>query len=154
MTDVLVLIEKLEDTVENARLGRLGTSLRVDREETYAILEQMRATIPQEMKNARWITKERQEMLAEARRESERILKDAREERARLIGTDEIARLAERRAEQVVASALSREREIRLGAEDYADDIMESLQMNLDRFRGAVQRGRNRLQRSEEPAVA
>ena len=83
--DVLVLIDKLDDLIHNARPVPLTDQVRVDREEIYDLLDQMRATIPEEIKQARWIVKERQEMLAEAKREAERIVKEAREQQERLI---------------------------------------------------------------------
>ncbi len=74
--DVLVLIDKLDDLVHNAKPVPLTDQVRVDKEEIYDILDQMRATIPEEIKQARWIVKERQEMLAEAKKEAERIIKE------------------------------------------------------------------------------
>src|ERR671938_576437 len=118
--DVLVLIDKLDDLVHNAKPVPLTDQVRVDKEEIYDILDQMRATIPEEIKQARWIVKERQEMLAQAERQAEEIIEDAR----------------------------AREREIRLGAEDYADDILNTLEVNLQKFIAAVQRGRERLKGS------
>src|SRR5918992_1550956 len=120
--DVLVLIDKLDDTIHNSKPVPLTDQVRVDKEEIYDILDQMRATIPEEIKQARWIVKERQEMLAEAKREAEHIVKEAR----------------------------AREREIRLGAEDYADEILNTLEVNLSKFIAAVQRGRERLQGRDE----
>jgi len=55
--DVLVLIDKLDDLVHNARPVPLTDQVRVDREEIYDLLDQMRATIPEEIKQARWIVK-------------------------------------------------------------------------------------------------
>jgi len=145
--DVLVLIDKLDDTIHNAKPVPLTDQVRVDKEEVYDILDQMRATIPEEIKQARWIVKERQEMLAEAKREAERIIKEAREEQIRLISEEEIVKQAERQADEII------EREIRLGAEDYADDILNTLEVNLTKFIAAVQRGRDRLQGREEAEV-
>ena len=119
--DVLVLIDKLDDLVHNAKPVPLTDQVRVDKEEIYDILDQMRATIPEEIKQARWIVKERQEMLAEAKRE------------------------AERAADDIIEDARAREREIRLGAEDYADEILNTLEVNLSKFIAVVQRGRERL---------
>jgi len=90
--DVLVLIDKLDDLVHNAKPVPLTDQVRVDKEEIYDILDQMRATIPEEIKQARWIVKERQEMLAEAKREAERIVKEARERQERLVRRDTIGR--------------------------------------------------------------
>ena len=121
--DVLVLIDKLDDLVHNAKAVPLTDQVRIDREEIYDILDQMRATIPEEIKQARWIVKERQEMLAEAKRECDRILGEARE--------------------------------MRLEIEDWADGILSTLEINLDKFLTAVRRGRERLhERSQETVVA
>ena len=116
--DVLVLIDKLDDLVHNAKPMPLTDQVRVDKEEIYDILDQMRATIPEEIKQARWIVKERQEMLAEAKKEAERIVKEARERQETLVGDEEVTKQAERAAEDIVEDARAREREIRLGAED------------------------------------
>jgi cell division septum initiation protein DivIVA len=143
--DVLVLIDKLDDLIHNAKQIPLTENVRVDREEIYDLLDQMRATIPEEIKQARWIVKERQEMLAEAKREAERIVKEATDEQLRLVSEQEVVKQAENHAEDIVEEARAREREIRLGAEDYADDILNTLEVNLEKFLAAVQRGRDRL---------
>jgi vacuolar-type H+-ATPase subunit H len=132
--DVLVLIDKLDDLVHNAKTMPMTDTVRVDKEEIYDILDQMRATIPEEIKQARWIVKERQEMLAEAKKEAERIVKEARERQERLVGEEEVTKQAER------------------AAEDYADEILNTLEVNLSKFIAAVQRGRERLQGKDEPA--
>jgi len=152
--DVLVLIDKLDDLVHNAKQVPLTDQVRVDKEEIYDLLDQMRATIPEEIKQARWIVKERQEMLAEAKREAERIGKEARERQENLISHEEVTKAAERAAEDIVEEAQAREREIRLGAEDYADEILNTLEINLSKFIAAVQRGRDRLAGQDESAAA
>ncbi|HLW94168.1 MAG TPA: ATPase [Solirubrobacteraceae bacterium] len=151
--DVLVLIDKLDDLVHNAKQVPLTDQVRVDKEEIYDLLDQMRATIPEEIKQARWIVKERQEMLAEAKREAERIVREARERQDQMISTEEVMKAAERAAEDIVEEAQAREREIRLGAEDYADEILNTLEINLSKFIAAVQRGRDRLAGRDEAAV-
>ena len=154
--DVLVLIDKLDDLIHNAKRTMLPGSdqVRLDREEIYDILDQMRATIPEEIKQARWIVKERQEMLAEAKREAERIVKEARERQDQLVSQEEVVKQAERSADDIIQDARAREREIRLGAEDYADEILNTLEVNRTKFIAAVQRGRERLQGKDEPVEA
>ncbi len=150
--DVLVLIEKLDDLVHNAKAVPLTDQVRIDREEIWEILDQMRATIPEEIKQARWIVKERQEMLSEAKREAERLVGDARESAASMASQQEIVKLAERQAAELLGDARQREREVRLGAEDYADEILATLETNLGKFMSAVQRGREQLQRRSSEA--
>jgi vacuolar-type H+-ATPase subunit H len=144
--DVLVLIDKLDDAIHNARSVPLTDSVMIDREEIYDLLDQMRSTVPEEIKQARWIVKERQEMLAEAKQEADRIIAEATEKAARLASQEEVVRLAEKQAKEIVEDARERERETRLGAEDYADEVLANLEVNLEKFLAAVRRGRERLQ--------
>src|SRR5580692_10827311 len=153
--DVLVLIDKLDDLVHNAKAVPLTDQVRIDREEIYDILDQMRATIPEEIKQARWIVKERQEMLAEAKREQDRLLQEAREQAVREASQTEIVKLAERQAQEIIDEARRQARETRLEMEDWADGILATLESNLDKFLTAVRRGRERLQdRSQEDLAA
>ena len=152
--DVLVLIDKLDDLVHNAKAVPLTDQVRIDREEIYEILDQMRATIPEEIKQARWIVKERQEMLAEAKRECDRILGEAREQAVREASQTEIVKLAERQAQEIVDDARREAREQKLETEDWIDQMLSTLEMNLDKFLGAVRRGRERLhERSQESVM-
>ncbi len=149
--DVLVLIDKLDDLVHNAKAVPLTDQVRIDREEIYDILDQMRATIPEEIKQARWIVKERQEMLAEAKREVDRLLAEAREQAVREASQTEIVKIAERQADEIVDDARRSAREMKLEMEDWADNQLASLEVNLERFLTAVRRGRERLhERSQE----
>ena len=152
--DVLVLIDKLDDLVHSAKPVPLTDQVRVDKEEIYDILDQMRATIPEEIKQARWIVKERQEMLAEAKREADRIVGEARERAERQASEQEVVKLAERQATEMLDDARMREREVRLGAEDYADEVLGTLEVNLEKFTNAVRRGREHLQGKSEEAEA
>jgi F0F1-type ATP synthase membrane subunit b/b' len=153
--DVLVLIDKLDDLVHNAKAVPLTDQVRIDREEIYDILDQMRATIPEEIKQARWIVKERQEMLAEAKREVDRLLAEAREQAVREASQTEIVKIAERQADEIVDDARRNAREMKLEMEDWADNQLASLEVNLERFLTAVRRGRDRLhERSQETVVA
>src|SRR6266540_3838205 len=141
--DVLVLIDKLDDLVHNAKAVPLTDQVRIDREEIYDILDQMRATIPEEIKQARWIVKERQEMLGEAR-----------EQAAREASQTEIVKLAERQAQEIVDDARREAREQRLETEDWIDQMLSTLEDNLDKFLGAVKRGRERLHERSQESVA
>ena len=143
--DVLVLIDKLDELVATAKNVPMTDQVRIDREELFEIIDQMRSTIPEEIKQARWIVKERQEMLAEAKREAERLIGEARDQAQREASQQEVVKLAERQAEDIVTDARRKARELRLGADDYADSILENMESNLTKFLAAVQRGREQL---------
>ncbi len=144
--DFLVLIDKLEELVNGSKRVLLSQSVLVNQKKLFAIIDQIRATLPEEIKQARWIVKERQEMLEETEREAKRILEEARVTAENLAAETEIVKLAEQQAREVIEAAKVREREIRLGAEDYADEMLANLEVNLGKLLNAVQRGRDRLQ--------
>jgi vacuolar-type H+-ATPase subunit H len=146
-------LQQLEDLVTQAKSMPLSSSALLNRDEVLELLASMRESLPEEIKQARWIVKERQEMLAEAKREAERVVKEARDQQSRLISEEEVYKQAERAAEEIIEDARETERQIRLGAEDYADEILSTLEVNLEKFLAAVRRGRDRLAgREEEPA--
>src|SRR3954466_9629761 len=118
--------------VQNAKSVPMTDQVRIDREEIWEIIDQMRSTIPEEIKQARWIVKERQEMLAEAKREAERLVNEARDHDERGAGglesgagdragreasQQEVVKLAERQAHEIMEDARGKERETRLAAE-------------------------------------
>jgi len=124
---------------------RLSNEVRVNRQEAFAIVSQLRGAIPEELKQARWIAENRKEMLTEARRETAGTLEEAREEAARLLGSEAITRRAEQRADQLLGDGRAREREIRLGAEEFAGDMLVRLETYLAKLAEGVGRGRGRL---------
>jgi cell division septum initiation protein DivIVA len=148
--DVLDLIDRLHHLVDSGRNVPLRDQVRVNKQEIRDILDQMRATIPGEIKKARWIVQEREDLLAEAKPEAERITEEARERQAELVSRHERIRQSERAAEEIIEGARGRDREIRLGAEDYADEILNTLELNLAKLVAAVQRGRERLRGTDE----
>ncbi|HET6498542.1 MAG TPA: ATPase [Coriobacteriia bacterium] len=144
--DILALIDRIEELVDNGRSVPLTGSKMVDPEKLYEIVDEIRAQFPDELKQARWIVKERQEMLEEAEKEANRILEDARDRAQAIASEQEIVKLAEQQAAAIMDDARTKEREIRLGAEDYADEMLANLEVNLGKLLTAVQRGRDRLQ--------
>ncbi|TLM79467.1 MAG: ATPase [Actinobacteria bacterium] len=144
--DIMALIDRIEEIVESGRSMPFTSSKMVDPEKIYEIIDEVRAQFPDEIKQARWVLKERQEMLEEAEKEANRVLEEARERAQALAAEQEVVKMAEQQAAEMLDSARQREREIRLGAEDYADEMLANLEVNLGKLLTSVQRGRDRLQ--------
>ena len=145
--DIMALIDRIEEIVDNAKgVPFSATSKMVDSDKIYEVVDEVRAQYPDELKQARWIVKERQEMLEEAEKEANRILEEARDRAQALANETEVVRLAQAQADDIMEKARTQEREIRLGAEDYADEMLANLEVNLGKLLTAVQRGRDRLQ--------
>jgi vacuolar-type H+-ATPase subunit H len=144
--EIMGLIDRLEDIIANGRKVPLTASVMLSEANLYEVIDELRAALPDELKQARWIVKERQEMIEEADKEATRIIEEARARAEMIVAEREVVKLAERKANDLIESAQAREREIRLGAEDYADEMLANLEVNLGKLLTAVQRGRDRLQ--------
>src|SRR4029078_6755497 len=84
-----------------------------------------------------------------------RLLGEAREQAVREASQTEIVKIAERQAQDIVDEARRQARETSLEMEDWADSILSTLEVNLEKFLSAVKRGRERLhERSQESVVA
>ncbi|MDO8848317.1 MAG: ATPase [Coriobacteriia bacterium] len=144
--DILALIDRIEELIDSGRNVPFSGSKVIDPEKVYELIDEIRAQFPDELKQARWIVKERQEMLEEAEKEANRVLEEAKSRAESIASEQEIVKLAEQQRADILDDARAREREIRLGAEDYADEMLANLEVNLGKLLTAVQRGRDRLQ--------
>lgn len=144
--DIMALVDKLEDLIAEGKKVPLTASVMVNEQKIYDLIDEIRGSFPDEIKQARWIVKERQEMLDEAEKEANRLVEEARQKAESMAAETEVVKLAEDQAAQLLDDARNQEREIRLGAEDYADEMLANLEVNLGKLLTAVQRGRDRLQ--------
>jgi hypothetical protein len=143
--DVEAHIEQLEQIMDEARPMPLSASVIINRGDVEDLLADLREALPDELRQARWIVKERDELLDVAAREAEQVLADAREERDRLMSETEVVRAANREAEHIVADAREQASILRLEAEDYVDSKLAGFEQVLASTLESVERGRERL---------
>lgn len=143
--DVESLLTKMEQLLAEARPVPLSSSVMVNRNDFDELIGELRAGLPEELRQSRWIIKERDEVLAQAARESEQILGDAERERDRLVGEEEVVRVARREADHILEDAREAARTLRLEAEDYVDGKLATFEITLHKTLKAVEKGRDRL---------
>ncbi|MDR1413280.1 MAG: ATPase [Actinomycetes bacterium] len=144
--DIEQLVNRIEEVIDSSKSVPLSQSKMVDPDAIYDIIDEIRNQYPEDLKQARWIVKQRQEMIEEAEREVNRVLEDAQERARDLVDETQIVREAQSRAAEIAEDARADAREVRLGAEDYADEMLANLEVNLGKLLTSVQRGRDRLQ--------
>lgn len=129
--DVLKLLEEIEDIIEAASGVPFSQKVMVDKGEILEMVNEIRIQLPDEIKQATWIKDERQRILAEAQEDADNMLKDANSKLQEIIGEHEIIQLAEEKGQEIVTKAQNNAKEIRIGAMEYADGILEDTQENL-----------------------
>jgi cell division septum initiation protein DivIVA len=143
--DVEAKLHQLERLVTEAKAVPLSASIMLNRAEIDGVVGDLRDALPDELTQARWVIKERDDILEHARTDAERLVSDARKERDRLVSAQEVVREAEDQADQVLSDAREHARRIRLEAEDYVDAKLANFEVVLNKTLGAVERGRAKL---------
>jgi cell division septum initiation protein DivIVA len=141
----LELIERLDGLLSEARAVPFTDQVRVEREAVFGLLDEIREVIPEDVRQARSIVKERQETLAETRRECERLLDEARDQAGRECSEQRLTLLAEPQAEEILQQARRQAHDLQADVDEWADGILSTLELNLERFCGGVRRGGERL---------
>ncbi|MBK5288632.1 MAG: hypothetical protein JJE46_09200 [Acidimicrobiia bacterium] len=144
--DTEELILTVRDHIDTARSVPMSASVMVNRDELVGILENAVAALPEEIRQARWLLKEREEFLAKARREAEDIIDAGRQQAQRMVEKTEVVREANLHARRIVDDAEKTSRDLKHEAEDYIDQKLASFEVVLERTMTAVVKGRERLQ--------
>jgi F0F1-type ATP synthase membrane subunit b/b' len=141
------------ELVQTAKAMPLSASVLVSREELAELLQGALDHMPDELRQARWLLKERDEFLAEKSREADALLEEVRVQAERMVQRTEIVRQANHVAQRILDDANEEARRLRHEAEDYADQKLASFEIVLDRTMKTVQAGREKLQVSPLPPV-
>ncbi|HZK38201.1 MAG TPA: ATPase [Clostridia bacterium] len=143
--NVLKLLEELEDIIENCSSIPFAQKVLVDKREILEIIKDIRIYLPDEIKQAQWVNEERQRILAEAQQEADTISEEANKHILSMIEQSEITKLANEQAEEIITLAQNNAKEMRLGAKDYADSLLESVELDLTDLIGTVRENRDEL---------
>lgn len=140
------LLRRTADVIANARPMPLSASVMINRDEVLEMLEDAIDRLPEELRAARWLLKERDDFLAKTRRDADDILDAARARAERMVQRTEVVKAAELRARQTIDTAEAEARRLRLECEDYCDQRLASFENILERTLKTVAAGRTRLQ--------
>jgi F0F1-type ATP synthase membrane subunit b/b' len=151
--DLEAFLYELRDMVENARTMPMSASVLVNRDDAVALVEDILRSFPEELRHARWLLKEKEQFLGQARREADDIIELARVQAERMVERTEIAREARRTAQRIVDDAQMQARQLVHEAEDYIDQKLAAFETVLERTLQTVQKGRNRLQVAVESTM-
>ncbi|HEX4901268.1 MAG TPA: hypothetical protein VFV42_00565 [Acidimicrobiales bacterium] len=143
------VLRELRDLIHQARPMPLSTSVMINQAEVLDLLDEATERLPEELRSAKWLLKQREEFLARTRREAEEIVEAARQQADRMVQQTEVVKAAEARARSVVDAADAESRRLKLEAEDFCDQRLASFEIVLERTMKVVSAGRAKLQGSQ-----
>lgn len=151
--EVLHLIDRLESLVGGGTRVPLTSRSLVDEQEFIDILDQIRATIPEEIRQAKRLSQEKERVIQQAQAEADKIINTAREQAGQLLEDSELVRAAQEQANAYVHEAIARAEEVRRGADQYALAALDELEQQLTRLLATIRKGKAALERSVQAPV-
>jgi hypothetical protein len=140
------LFRRVGEMIAGARPMPLSASVMINKDEVLEMLDEALERLPDELRAARWLLKERDEYLAKTRRDADDILDAARARAERMVQRTEVVKAAEQRARHAIDAADEEARRLRLECEDYCDQKLASFEIVLERTLKTVAAGRTKLQ--------
>ena len=139
--DILHLVDRLEELFNESKPIPLTHSVVVDEDRMLEIIDQIRISIPDEVKNAQQIIAQRDRVLAQAQEEANRTVKLAKNKGDDIVARDAIVEAAQIRADQLLTQARAEAEVIRSEADDYIIESLTALEAELDRLTAQARNG-------------
>ena len=148
--DILYLIDQLEVLLSESWRLPLTTKVVVDEEEFLNIIDQLRVSIPAEIKKGKRIQQESQKLVIQGQEEADRIISLARSQAEQLINEDGLQQQVEQGVQAIVSQATEEAKQIRHGANQYAMEVLTELEDRLVSVRSTLQNGVAALERRQK----
>ena len=139
------ILRRVIEIIDGSPGMPMSASVRVNKEEVLELLEDAVSRLPDELRSARWLLKEREEFVAKYRREGEELKAEAKSQVAHMVQRTEVVKAAEARAAQIIEEAAAASRPMRRETEDYCDQKLASFENVLAKIAKTVHAGRTRL---------
>lgn len=138
-------IEQLQNTINKGSKLPFSSKIIIDKEEALDLIDALLRSLPEDLKNAKTTIEDRQKILIDAQNQAEIIIKEAKDTIEKMVNEDEVTKLAQEKSEQILSFTKQTAREIRSGANDYADEVLGQLDKQLTKILQTVKRGREEL---------
>jgi cell division septum initiation protein DivIVA len=139
--DILHLVDRLEELFNESRAIPLTHSVVVDEDRILEIIDQMRISIPEEVKKAQQVIAQRDRVLAQAQEEAGRTVNLAKQKADEVVARDAIAQAAQSRAEQIIEQARGDAEVVRRDADEYVIESLAALEAELTRLLNQARNG-------------
>ena len=140
-TDIVFLVERLEALVAAGKKLPLTNNVVVDQAAMLDLIDQLRVSVPDEVRQAKRVTEEAERIIERARTDADAITARAQEQAAFLIEERELVRAAEQRAGEILAAAGDEAAEVRRGADEYAAGVLIRLEGECIKALTSIKRG-------------
>jgi len=144
-TDIIELLDRLTDTVRQAKSLPFSDNCVVDREDLLYWINQIRENLPEEIHQSRWLLEQNRQVVASARQKAESILRETEQRSAIMINEHEITLRAREMAQATIEQANQAAWQMRVAATDYARQRLTEVESQLTEILVRVQKNKKEL---------
>jgi len=150
--DILHLVDRLEELFNESRPIPLTHSVIMDENRLMDIIDQMRVSVPEEIKKSQQVNVQRDRILAQAQEEANRTLALAREKSEKMLERDELTQAAQARGDQLIDQARRETLLTQREADRYVVETLTNLEAEVTRILTQVQNGIRTLESNQPTA--
>ncbi len=150
-TDIIFLVERLESLVAGAKKLPLTNNVVLEQAAILELVDQLRVSIPEEVRQAKRLTEEAGRVTERAREEADEIVARGQAQAAQLLEERELVRMAQQRAREIMDAANDEASEVRRGADEYAAGVLIRLEGECIKALTSIKRGIDMLDERHQP---
>ena len=139
--DILHLVDRLEELFNSSKSVPLTKHVLIDEERMLELIDQLRLSIPEEIKKADQVLNQKDRIIAQAQEESNRLINLAKEKVNLLVEQDAIVKQAQSRAEEIKSLSLEETKVIKREADEYAVESLIKLESEIERIQTQIRNG-------------
>lgn len=146
--EVYRILDELEAELEDSARIPLTNKIVIQDEVIYKYIDKLRTTLPEDIRQAQWVKKERLRILDDAELEAQKIIDNAKDRVHELASDSEVQKLAEQNSQEILKNARDQALEITQGAFKFADEVMAQIESHLEKHSAVLKEGRHQIKQA------
>ncbi len=143
--EIIKVIDELEREIQEAKKMPLTSKLLVEEELLFKYVDALRAHIPEDIRQAQWVNKEKERILKDAKEEAKSIVHNTESKVQELCDEKEVIKIANQKAKDIVDNANQKATKIIQGSYQYVDDIMTDMEKRMDKQLKEIRAGKTEI---------
>ena len=143
--EIMKVIQELEDEIQEAKKMPLTSKVLIEEDLLYKYVDALRAHLPEDIRQAQWINKEKERILKEAKDEAKKIVKTTENKMQELCNEKEKKKIQKQKAKEILDAANQKSAKIIQGSYQYVDDIMSDLEKRMDKQLKEIRAGKTEI---------
>lgn len=152
--DILHLVDKIEDLFNDSKPLPFTRNIVIDEDKLLDIIDQMRVTIPEEIKKAQQIVTQKDRIIAQAQEEANRIIELAKDKAEQIVEREAIVKTAQNRSASIIRQSREDATQVKTDADEYVLESLQNMEAEVTKLLTQVRNGIRQVEEDRLRALA